>query len=131
MRNQKKGKSEMKIMRDVSIVFAGVVAFGATSAAAEFTKVQDYQEFLALVSGKELHRPFVNLEVAESGEISGMGAVWPVTGSWTWEGGFFCRDLFWGGDPLGYNCQEVKASQDRIRFTSDKGSGESADFRLK
>lgn len=118
-------------MRSVSILCASLVCLGAGAAAAEFTKVESSQDFLALVAGKELRRPFVNIEVTETGEISGMGAAWPVTGSWTWEEGFFCRDLFWGGDPLGYNCQEVKTSDGRIRFTSDKGFGDSADFRLK
>lgn len=106
-------------------------AISATSAAAEFSKVEDEAKFVALVSGKELKRPFVKLEVSPEGQISGYGAAWPVTGAWTWADGFFCRDLFWGGDPLGYNCQQVEASGDRIRFTSDKGAGDSAEFRLR
>lgn len=118
-------------MRAISVICAAALSLAATTASAEFTKVDDYSEFLELVAGKELRRPFVNLEVTENGQISGTGAAWPVTGSWTWEAGFFCRDLFWGGDPLGYNCQAVEASEDRIRFTSDKGAGDSADFRLK
>jgi hypothetical protein len=118
-------------MRAIAILSAAALTFGATAAQAEFTKIDDQSQFVSLVSGKELRRPFVNLEVSADGAISGMGAAWPVTGNWTWQGGYFCRDLYWGGDPLGYNCQEVQANADRIRFTSDKGTGDSAEFRLK
>ena len=91
----------------------------------------DQQKFLQLIEGKELRRPFVRLEVTPNGEISGYGAAWPVTGEWSWRDGYFCRDLYWDGDPLGYNCQEVQAAGDRIRFTSDKGAGDSAEFSLR
>lgn len=119
-------------MRVLSMSYATATAiFAGTAAMAEFSKVDDQEEFIALVKGKELKRPFVNLEVREGGEISGYGAAWPVTGKWTWREGYFCRDLFWAGDPLGYNCQEVQATGDRIKFTSDKGEGDSAEFRLR
>ncbi len=110
-----------------SVVF-GVVAMAAQ---AEFTQVTNQDEFLRLVEGKKLTRPFVELTVDPNGSIEGMGARWEVTGNWTWRDGYFCRDLFWGGDELGYNCQEVRAYNGRLRFTSDKGKGQSAVFRLK
>ena len=66
-------------------------------------------DFIALVDGKTLTRPLVELEVAPNGQISGKGAAWDVTGNWTWKNGYFCRSLDWGGDDLGYNCQEVTA----------------------
>ncbi|WP_299964932.1 dihydrodipicolinate reductase [uncultured Roseobacter sp.] len=115
--------------------YVGILAVAAaslgTSAAAEFTKVDSEEAFLEAITGKELRRPLVKLEVSQEGEISGTGAAWPVTGNWTWEGGYFCRDLFWGGDPLGYNCQAVEIQDNWIRFTSDKGAGRSAEFRLR
>ena len=115
-----------------TVAFATAVTFTlAIPATAEFAKVHEQAEFLSLITGKELKRPFIKLEVTPEGEIIGQGAAWPVTGNWTWQEGYFCRDLFWGGDPLGYNCQEVKAFDGRIRFTSDRGTGDSADFRLR
>lgn len=119
-------------MRTYTLIGATAAAvLSATAALAEFSKVDNQDQFIALVSGKELKRPFVNLEVSPEGSISGYGAAWPVTGSWTWTDGYFCRDLFWDGDSLGYNCQEVRAFGNRIRFTSDKGTGDSAEFRLR
>lgn len=119
-------------MRKFRMTVVAAALLGATQAAADFDKIERVEEFLSVVQGKELKRPFVNLEVREGGEITGTGAAWPVTGNWSWENGYFCRDLFWGGDPLGYNCQQVDVREDgRIRFTSDRGAGDSAEFRLR
>jgi hypothetical protein len=103
----------------------------ATPAAAELSKITSAEEFRSLVAGKTLTRPLVTLTVGPSGSISGRGAVWDVSGNWTWENGYFCRSLEWGGDDLGYTCMEVEASPDKIRFTADQGTGDSADFTLR
>lgn len=110
-----------------------VVAMAALpqTALAELKRIDDRSEFVQLVAGKTLSRPLVKLQVSLDGRISGRGVRWDVTGTWSWKNGFFCRDLDWGGDDLGYNCQEVKANGNEIRFTSDRGAGDSADFRLR
>jgi hypothetical protein len=100
-------------------------------ASAELKRIDNKSEFVQLVQGKTLSRPLVRLEVNSDGSIKGRGVRWDVTGSWSWQNGFFCRDLNWGGDDLGYNCQEVRANDNELRFTSDQGTGESADFRLR
>lgn len=117
----------MRFLMSVAILFFAV----ASPALADFAKVSDRNAFLRLVQGKELTRPLVRLRVSGDGQITGKGAGWDVSGKWVWQNGFFCRDLRWGDDELGYNCQEVAANGDRIRFTSDKGKGQSADFRLR
>lgn len=101
-----------------------------TPALAEFQKVDSEAEFRRLVAGKTLTRPMVRLQVSPQGAISGRGMTWDVTGRWTWQNGYFCRDLAWGGDDLGYNCQEVKVNGRKVRFTSDRGTGDSADFTM-
>lgn len=112
--------------------FAAVIAavLSAQPVSAEFAKVESETQFKQLVSGKTLTRPLVKLEVSPEGSISGTGLTWDVTGNWSWRDGYFCRELFWGGSDLGYNCQEVKVRENRIRFTSDRGTGDYADFRL-
>ncbi len=107
-----------------------VVLLVSQPAQADMPKVETFEQFVKFVQGKKLTRPLVKLFVSSDGRISGRGATWDVEGSWSWQNGFFCRDLFWGGDPLGYNCQEVRADGNRIRFTSDKGEGDTAVFRL-
>lgn len=114
------------------MMIAAAAALAAGPVLADLVKVDDQQKFVQLVNGKTLTRPFVKLNVKPDGQIEGRGARWDVEGTWSWQNGFFCRDLFWGGDALGYNCQEVQASADgRIKFTSDRGAGDSAMFRLR
>jgi hypothetical protein len=114
-----------------AVFFAALTALTASPTLAEFAKVASEQEFIALISGKKLTRPLVKIEVSPSGQISGTGASWAVTGQWQWQGSYFCRSLEWGGDDLGYNCQEVASDGGRIRFTSDQGAGDAAIFALK
>ncbi len=103
----------------------------STAAYAEFQTVTNQSDFVSVVSGKKLTRPLVELRVSPDGAITGTGAVWDVSGKWTWKDGYFCRTLEWGGDSLGYNCQEVAISGRKIRFIADKGAGKSADFQLR
>ncbi|MEX0337725.1 MAG: dihydrodipicolinate reductase [Arenibacterium sp.] len=114
-----------------SVLLASSLAIAASAVHADFAKVDDLAEFKSIVSGKTLTRPLIRLEVTPNGDIRGMGARWEVTGNWSWQDGYFCRDLYWGGDALGYNCQEVRVNDNRIRFTSDRGRGDSAVFRLR
>ncbi len=118
-------------MKHVLSFAATLTLMVATPAFAEFSKVQSASEFKQIVTGKTLTRTFVRLTVSPDGDIEGHGLTWPVNGQWTWKNGYFCRSLEWGGDDLGYNCQEVTASGNKIRFTSDQGTGESADFSLR
>ncbi len=112
-------------------VLAAVAVALATPAAAELSKVNSAAEFKNIVSGKTLTRPLVRLNVGSNGTISGRGATWDISGNWTWKNGYFCRSLEWGGDDLGYDCAEVKASGRKIRFTTEQGRGDSADFSLR
>ena len=112
-------------------ISAGLLALAASGAQAEFAKVESQSDFVRLIDGKTLSRPLIRLQVHADGRIEGRGAGWDVSGSWRWRNGYFCRDLSWGGDDLGYNCQEVRAYGRKVRFTSDRGEGDSADFRLR
>lgn len=103
----------------------------ATPALAEYQAITTKADFVALMNGKSLTRPLVKLQVLPDGNISGMGAAWEISGNWQWKGGYLCRSLQWGGDDLGYNCQSVEADGAKVRITSDKGTGDSAEFRLR
>jgi hypothetical protein len=116
--------------RALSLLSGLALILAGTAATAEFAKITDEEKFRTLVAGKTLTRPLVRLQVTPEGGISGTGVTWEVTGSWDWRDGFFCRDLYWGGSDLGYNCQEVAIGDGRVRFTSDRGAGDFADFRL-
>ncbi|WP_375254410.1 dihydrodipicolinate reductase [Yoonia sp.] len=99
-----------------------------------YVPVKEKDTFIALVDGKELRNVFygVRLNVLEEGRIAGSAIGWDIEGNWTWQDGYFCRELSWGGDPIPYNCQLVEArGEERIRFTVDQGAGAAASFRLR
>ncbi|MCR9110457.1 dihydrodipicolinate reductase [Marivita sp. XM-24bin2] len=116
----------------VAVTIAAAAALLVPQVAqAELKRIEDKSEFMQMVQGKTLSRPLVRLTVTADGRITGRGVTWDVTGSWDWKNGFFCRDLNWGGDDLGYNCQAVLANGSEMRFIADQGAGQSADFRLR
>jgi hypothetical protein len=112
-----------------------VLATAAAPAVADsYVPVKDQATFVSLIQGKELRNFFygVRLNVMENGQISGAAIGWDIVGTWTWQDGYYCREMSWGGDPIPYNCQLVEAhGDDRMRFTVDQGAGDSASFRLK
>lgn len=119
-------------MRNIAFAAALIAASVlATPAAAELAKIDSERDFVSLIDGKTLTRPLVKLQVKPAGTISGRGMTWDVTGNWSWQNGYFCREMDWGGYEISYNCQEVRAQGNTIRFTSDRGAGEFADFRLR
>ncbi|MGC1505927.1 MAG: dihydrodipicolinate reductase [Sulfitobacter sp.] len=118
-------------MKVTALTFCAALIGLSTPAFAELQPVTTRDAFVALVNGKTLTRPLVKLRVLPNGQITGTGATWEISGEWAWKNGYMCRSLIWGGDDLGYNCQEIKSDGSRMRFTSDEGSGDSAEFRLR
>lgn len=99
-----------------------------------FARISDKSDFIETVSGKELRLGMfgIFLRVEEDGEIKGRALGWDVTGTWEWQDGYFCREMDWSGYPIPKNCQLVEARNGQeIRFTVDKGAGDSASFRLR
>lgn len=100
----------------------------------EFEPIRDKDRFLSLVDGKELRIGLYNLSlrVTPDGKIKGSALGWDIVGNWKWEDGYFCRDMDWSGYPIPFNCQlvEVKGGRE-VRFTVDRGKGDSASFRLR
>lgn len=101
--------------------------------AEDFRPVHDRADFVALIAVKELKLPLfaIVLRVDPDGGISGEAMGKPVSGRWRWESGYFCREMVWGSYPIAHDCQLVEArGQDALRFTVDRGAGDSAQFRL-
>ncbi len=99
--------------------------------AEQFDTVQSRDGFVGLIGGRELRRTGIRLNVTPDGQIVGSAFGIAVTGAWTWDGGYFCRDLFFGDRDLGYNCQRVQVNGETMRFTSDQGTGDFADLTLR
>lgn len=111
-----------------SVVIGAALATPAKSD--EFATVESLDAFVSLIDGRELKRFGITVTVTPQGQIQGRAFGYDVEGEWQWNDGYFCRDLFWGGDDLGYNCQLVEVDGETMRFTSDQGTGQSADLRM-
>lgn len=97
----------------------------------DFVTVQSRAQFVQIIEGRDLTRFGINVDVSPAGQITGRAFGYPVTGAWQWSGTYFCRDLYWGDDNLGQNCQTVRISGNTIRFISDQGAGDFADLTLR
>lgn len=117
------------------VVFAIAVLLSASPPAlADFVPISDEATFIESVQGKTLNIGLlgIRLSIFEDGRIAGRAVGADVSGEWTWEEGFFCRTMDWSGYEIDYNCQLVEIrGTDRMRFTVDRGEGESATFSLR
>jgi hypothetical protein len=118
-------------MRMFAAAALAATTVSAAPAAADFARIQNESQFREVVQGRTLAYPLVRLRVTPDGRIVGRGAGREVSGQWQWQDGLFCRDLYWGERELGYNCQTVEVRGNTVRFTSDAGEGDHADFRLR
>lgn len=114
-------------------LLALIAATAFPSAALAFDRIETREAFLAAIEGRDLRLMLfgITLNVLPDGTIRGDAMGWAVTGSWEWKDGYFCREMDWSGTPIPYNCQLVEQRGDAIRFTVDKGEGDSARFALR
>jgi hypothetical protein len=117
-----------------AILFVLMLSAPAAADANTFQPVREKDDFLSLVQDRELRIGVYNLSinVLPDGRIEGSALGWDITGNWSWRDGYFCREMDWSGTPIAYNCQLVEANgAERLRFTVDRGAGDSATFRLR
>jgi len=98
-----------------------------------FRPVTDEQAFVSTVVQKDLRLPMfgVAIQVQPNGAIVGEAMGKPVTGTWEWRNGTFCRAMTWGEEALEHNCQLVEVAEGKVRFTLDAGAGQSAVFKMR
>ncbi|WP_309665254.1 dihydrodipicolinate reductase [Tabrizicola sp.] len=114
--------------------FALGVSVTAPVAADDFAEVRDKSQFMSLVEGRDLRIGLYNLtlNVLPDGQITGRALGWDITGSWDWQDGYFCREMDWSGMEIDYNCQLVETRGGEVlRFTVDRGAGDSASFKVR
>jgi hypothetical protein len=121
-------------MRRFAPALALTVLSALPAQAAEFVPVTELPVFLDVIEGKELRIGLfgIALKVSPDGRIDGSASGQTVSGNWAWEDGYFCREMLWGDKEIPYNCQLVEVRDNAvIRFTVDRGAGDSAAFNLR
>lgn len=118
--------------RALAIVLGVTLGFGIPAQAnTGVERVDTRTEFVSIIDGRQLSYPGVRLTVGAEGDITGRALGRQIVGEWRWEDGYFCRDLFWGKRDLGSNCQEVTLRGQKLRFQSDRGTGDHADLTIR
>ncbi len=122
----------MRLLLSTMIV-AGVLCLGTVvpSQAQVWQAVQSKSDFVSVVTGRQLTRLGIRLDVTPGGQITGRAFGMDITGSWDWSGQFFCRTMSYGNTTLANNCQQVLVQGDTIRFIADEGAGDRADLTLR
>ena len=113
-----------------ALIAAMLIALPAAAAAQTVT---DRALFVSLVEGRTLTQRLlgVALRVTGDGRIAGEAMGGTVTGSWSWQDGYFCREMAWGDRVFPLDCQRVDLDGDLVTFTADRGAGDDATLRLR
>ncbi len=112
-------------------VVCGTLIVAPVAALADYAPITSRSEFVNVISNKDLTRLGISVSVKPDGKIEGSALGWDVTGSWKWSDGYFCRQMEWGGDDIGYNCQAVSVKGNKVKFQSDKGTGQHAVLTMR
>lgn len=121
-------------MRTTFLCLTLAAGLALPASAQAFETVSDRDTFLALLDGRELRLGVfgIALDVRADGSIVGRASGWDVVGTWSWQDGYFCREMDWSGMPIPYNCQLVEVQNNaKMRFTVDRGAGDEATFNLR
>ena len=124
---QREGPRVYFLMKPVLLALLLLVPLPALA----FERVESRDTFLSIVQGRTLAGDGVSLRVGADGSISGRGFGMRVTGSWSWEDGFFCRTLDTMLRDFPRNCQVVQVQGNVVRFTADRGTGDVADLTIR
>jgi len=120
---------KMKTMTMAAIA----LTLGGAAHAQGLQRVSDQATFEAALAGKQLRLGLfgVALTVGTDGTITGRATGSDVTGTWSWQDGFFCREMMWGDTEIPYDCQSVEIGGGQVRFVAERGAGDDATFNLR
>ncbi|MCK0097739.1 dihydrodipicolinate reductase [Yoonia sp. F2084L] len=89
-------------------------------------RINNVGMFCEQITGKHLTSGGLEFVIYPDGRISGTADGQKFSGSWVWRDGFFCRKAELEGKDLGVDCEVIEISNDQMRYTRDKGMGDSA-----
>ncbi len=120
----------MKTSTHLAGVIAGLT-LGVTPALAE--DITTKERFLERVAGKKLTQEddswvVISPNGTVNGQLPGQGT---LVGDWTWNDGYYCRDIAIDDVALPHDCQAVSVDGDVVTFAHDKGGGISVAWTMQ
>ena len=106
----------------------------SSAAVPDDPRITTEQEFREKVVGKRVTNKSGYAILQEDGTITGAfgkGGKDKVTGTWTWEGQYYCRTVKLGSNDPGYDCQVIEVSGDVLTSTRKKGKGKSSVWKIE
>jgi len=89
-------------------------------------RVETEEMFRQAVADKTLTSEGMRFVIHSDGRITGRIGSSVLTGRWHWRDGYFCRTAELDGEDLGLDCEIIEMLGNRMRYTRDKGNGETS-----
>lgn len=119
--------------RMASVATAALVLYVSASSdvASGERRITTEEEFRRVVVDRKHNASWGYTINRKDGSIRGFYKGKFVSGAWSWEGEYYCRDVMIDTRDLGHDCQVVTVSGNKIVYTRKKGSGKTATFELE
>ena len=88
-------------------------------------------EFRAAVAGMTIVWEHGSATIHEDGTVTGTVAGQELTGTWSWQGEFYCRSIKISNITVPDDCQVLILSGDELIVIGDRGMGDSNVFQLE
>lgn len=114
------------------IAAVAAVSFSATtSIAQDFTRITSKADFTKVAVNKKLVANWGWVRSGSDGRVTGVSDGDSISGTWTWQGRNYCRDITFGSTRTGFGCIAVYVSGDNIVYIMDKGQGQQVPMKIR
>jgi len=107
------------------------VAVPSPAATPSTRRITTEREFRDLLVGKKITNKDGYVVTHEDGTLTGKFGKKELTGTWSWEGEYFCRTAKLGKKDFGLDCQVVVVSEDKVTYTRKRGKGKKNTYRIQ
>ncbi len=121
----------MKFTISISIFGMCLALFLPVAAySADEKRITTEKEFRELVVGRLHTGELGTVTVKNDNNVTGTIQGKSLTGLWNWTDGTYCRTVEVGGRNLGFDCQVVLISGDRVTYVRNNGKGKRSIWTL-
>ncbi|WP_420862226.1 hypothetical protein [Algirhabdus cladophorae] len=99
-----------------------------------FVRVSDATAFNTALADRRLEWPdnsAIWFRLNSDGTMDGELKRGAVSGTWSFENGYWCREFEAGGKASPADCQLAELMGDQVRLTRDKGTGDAGIYLIK